>query len=161
MRTILIAAAFLACAACQQPAEKPAAPVDTTADAEAIKAAEQSQIAAIQAKDGAKSAANYSDDAIFVEESGKVTQGSEAIKAAFAEMAKDPALAIDYQQGKTVVSSGGDMAYSTATYSFTVTDPKSGKPVTTKGSNLSVWQKQADGSWKLVADNNAGAPVEQ
>ena len=75
-------------------------------------------------------------------------------------MTKDPALSFDYRQGKMVVSKGGDMAYSTATYTFTATDKNTGKPVTTNGSNLSVWQKQADGNWKLVADNNAGAPSE-
>lgn len=160
MRTILTCAALLACAACQQPASTEASKVDTDAEVAAIRQAEQAQIKAIQAKDGAASAANYAEDAVFVAEDGKPVEGAEAIKTAFAEMTKDPALSFDYRQGKMVVSKGGDMAYSTATYTFTATDKNTGKPVTTNGSNLSVWQKQADGNWKLVADNNAGAPSE-
>lgn len=160
MRTLLTCAAFLACAACQQPAATAPAGDDTAAEADAIKQTEQAQIKAIQAKDATASTANYANDAVFVAENGKQIEGSQAIGEAFGEFLKDPALAFDYQQGKTVVSKGGDMAYSTATYTETMTDPKTGKPVTLKGSNLSVWQKQADGKWKLVADNNAGAPAE-
>ena len=52
--------------------------------------------------------------------------------AGYYYIGKNPALAFDYQQGKTVVSKGGDMAYSTATYTETMTDPKTGKPVTTE-----------------------------
>lgn len=159
MRIILSCAAILACAACQQPAAETSS-VDKDAEAAAIAKVEDAQIQAINAKDAAASGAVYSDDAVFVEESGTSTEGGDAIRAAFAEMTKDPALAIEFQKGKTIVSDSGDMAYSTATYTYTATDQETGQPVTTKGSNLSVWRKQADGSWKLVADNNAGAPVE-
>lgn len=158
MRMMIAAIAILALAGCEKPAPAPAA-VDTDAEMAAIKGIEAEQIKAIQAKDAAKSAANYADDAIFVGEDGKPIQGAKAIGDAFVSMVKDPALAFDYQQGKMVVSKGGDLAYSTATYTYTYTDPKSGKPVTTQGANLSVWQKQVDGGWKLVADNNAGSPT--
>jgi ketosteroid isomerase-like protein len=35
---------------------------------------------------------------------------------------------------------------------MTVTNPKTKKPVTDKGKYLMVYTKQADGSWKVVAD---------
>ena len=160
MRALLTCAAILACTACNKPAATEAPAVDTEAEIAAIKQVEQAQIRAIQAKDGVGSAANYAEDAVFVGEDGKPVQGGEAIRSAFAEMTKDPALAFEYEQDKMVVSKGGDMGYSTASYTFTSTDKKSGKPVTTKGANLSVWQKQVDGRWKLVADNNAGSAAE-
>ena len=51
------------------------------------------------------------------------------------------------------------MAYSTAEYTESYTDPATKKPVTIKGTNLSVWKKQAGGGWKLVADSNPAAPT--
>ena len=67
---------------------------------------------------------------------------------------------IDYKPGAKSFSSSGDLAYSTAAYTESFTDPKTKKMVTMTGTNLSVWRKQADGSWKLVADSNPAAPAE-
>jgi ketosteroid isomerase-like protein len=58
-----------------------------------------------------------------------------------------------------VVSESGDMAYSTAEYTETYTDSATKKLVNIKGTNLSVWKKQADGSWKLAADSNPAGPT--
>jgi len=33
-----------------------------------------------------------------------------------------------------------------------MTDPASGQPESSRGYYLTVWQKQADGSWKAVED---------
>jgi ketosteroid isomerase-like protein len=35
---------------------------------------------------------------------------------------------------------------------MTTTDPKTKKPVTDKGKYLIAYKKQADGTWKVVAD---------
>jgi ketosteroid isomerase-like protein len=35
---------------------------------------------------------------------------------------------------------------------MTMTDPATKKPATSKGSYLTVWQKQTDGAWKAVED---------
>ena len=63
-------------------------------------------------------------------------------------------------EGSTVwlgveVARSGDIAYETSTYTLTMTDPKTKKPVTETGAGLVVWKKQADGSWKAHVD----APV--
>jgi uncharacterized protein (TIGR02246 family) len=158
MRMIIAAMVLGALAGCQKPAPE-SKPVDTDAEVAAIRQMETAQIKAIQMRDAAGSAANYADDAVFVNEDGKPVEGAPAIGEAFTAMVRDPALAFDYKQGRMVVSKGGDLAYSTATYSVTYTDPKTGKPATSTGSNLSVWQKDANGKWKLVADNNAGKPA--
>ena len=52
------------------------------------------------------------------------------------------------------------MVYTQGTYSMTMSDPKSGKPVTDNGKYLTVFKKQADGKWKAVADmiNSDGPP---
>jgi uncharacterized protein (TIGR02246 family) len=160
MRTILTCVAILACAACNQNAPTPTAKPDTAAEAKAIEQVEQTQIAAIQAHDQAGSTSPYADDAVFISERGEASRGKEAIAAAFKDFVADPTMKFDYKPGAKVFSDAGDMAYSTAEYTQSYTDPATKKLVAMKGTNLSVWKKQGDGSWKLVADSNPAGPTE-
>ncbi|GAA4758442.1 hypothetical protein GCM10023264_28460 [Sphingomonas daechungensis] len=159
MRTFVTCAAILACAACTQQATAPTAKPDTAAETAAIEKLEQAQIAAITARDQAGATASYGDDAVFISERGETSKGRDAIVAGFKSLLADPTLKIDYKPGSKTFSDAGDMAYSTAEYTETYTDPTTKKPVTIKGMNLSVWKRQADGSWKLVADSNPAAPT--
>jgi uncharacterized protein (TIGR02246 family) len=160
MRTILTCAAVLACAACQQKAAEAPAKRDTAAETRAIETVENGQIAAVNQKnlDGATSL--YADDAVFIGENGKAVRGKDAIAAGFKEFLADPSMKIDYKPGAKSFSSSGDLAYSTAAYTESFTDPKTKKVITMRGTNLSVWRKQADDSWKLVADSNPAGPAE-
>jgi ketosteroid isomerase-like protein len=46
------------------------------------------------------------------------------------------------------------------TYSMTTSAPKGKKPVTDKGKYVTVFRKQADGTWKVVADvTNSDLPA--
>ncbi|MCX6635202.1 MAG: DUF4440 domain-containing protein, partial [Acidobacteria bacterium] len=49
------------------------------------------------------------------------------------------------------VARSGDVAYSHGTYAMTMNDAK-GKPVNDKGKFVTVYRKQPDGKWKVVAD---------
>ena len=72
----------------------------------------------------------------------------------------DPKFALDFQSTKVVASKGGDMVYSQGTYHMTMTNPKTKKPMTDKGKYLTIYMKQADGSWKAVADTyNSDSPM--
>ena len=159
MRTILTCAAILACAACNQNAPAPAAKTDAAAETGALDQMEQAQIAAVNAHDVAGATAPYAEDAIFINERGVASKGRDTIVAAFKGFVTDPALKIDYHPGAKTVSQSGDVAYSTSEFTETYTDPATKKLVSIKGTNLSVWKKQADGSWKLVADSNPAAPT--
>lgn len=153
MRTILTCAALLACAACQK-TTAPAEAAGTGADTAAIESVESEQIASITQKYLGGATDLYGDDAVFIDGDGSAVKGHDAIKAKFKEFLTDPALKIDYKPGAKTFSSSGDMAYSTATFTESSTDPKTKKVVTVTGTNLSVWKKQSDGHWKLVADSN-------
>jgi uncharacterized protein (TIGR02246 family) len=120
---------------------------------------EEGQIAAITARDPAGATSPYSDDAVFINDRGEASRSKDAIAAGFKKFLADPTLKIEYTPGAKVFSDSGDMAYSTAEYSETYTDAATKKQVTMKGVNLSVWKKQADGSWKLIADSNPAAPT--
>ena len=160
MRTMLTCAAILACAACTQNAATPKAKPDAAAETQAIQKVEEAQIAAVSARDQAGATSPYADDAVFISERGVASRGKDAIASGFKEFLADPTMKIEYTPGAKVFSDSGDMAYSTAEYTETYTDPATKKLVTMKGTNLSVWKKQADGSWKLVADSNPAGPTD-
>jgi conserved hypothetical protein len=155
MRIILAtAAACLACSACQSKPEA-AATSNETAETKAIEKIEGAQIAAIsRTKDANAASSLYSTDAVFIDEKGQPTRGHDHIAKGFKTLLADPALKLAYTPGPKTFSSSGDMAYSTAEFTETFTDPATKKTKTIKGTNLSVWHKEADGNWRLVADSN-------
>lgn len=154
MRIILLSAALVSLAACQN--QKAAAPADPVEATKAIEALELAQTKAIAAKDVTGATAVYAQDAVFIDQNGSMSNGA-SVADGFKQMLGDPALQFEYKPGEKRVSADGSMAWSTATYTMTLTDSATKQPVTVKGSNLSVWSKQADGSWKLIADSNPGA----
>jgi uncharacterized protein (TIGR02246 family) len=44
----------------------------------------------------------------------------------------------------------GEIAYETGKYSYT--SQEKGQPVTDEGRYVTIWRRQSDGSWKIVAD---------
>ena len=71
-------------------------------------------------------------------------------------MLADPNFAVTFAATKVDAAGSGDLAYTQGTYSMTASDPKTKAPVTEKGKYLTVYRKQADGSWKAVEDTFMG-----
>jgi ketosteroid isomerase-like protein len=86
--------------------------------------------------------------------------GKDAIGKALKEAMADPNWSLALQPVQVEVSRSGDLGYTRGTYVLTATDPASKKAVTEKGRFVTIFRKQADGSWKAVQDiNNADAPA--
>jgi len=132
----------------------------TRATAEAaIRAADAAGLKAAQAKDVAGATANYADDASWLPPHAPIVQGKEAIRSAWAQLLTTPGLKIDWQITKVDVSRAGDMAYTLYKYEMTMSGPN-GALATDKGKDMSVWVKQSDGTWKMVADTfNSDMPL--
>jgi len=136
-----------------QTATAPAAPPDTrAADVQAVKDLEAAWVKDMGAKDASKWAAYFADDGAGLYPGAPTVTGKDALKTAIAPMMADPNFALTFESTKAVASKGGDMVYSYGTYTLTMTNPKTKKPMTDKGKYLTVYMKQADGSWKAVAD---------
>ena len=133
---------------------------DTRSMAEAaIRAADAAGLKAAQAKDLAGATANYADDASWLPPHAPIVQGKEAIRSAWAQFLNMPGLKIDWQITKVDVSQSGDMAYTLYKYQMTMSGPN-GAAVSDKGKDMSVWIKQPDGTWKMVADTfNSDMPL--
>lgn len=153
---LFTAAAPLLLAACGQ---KPAA-VDSETVLAAIHQAENAQIEALGKGDLAGATAVYGEGATIYVEGMPPATGADAIKANFERQFTDKAFKVAVTEGsnKSWVAASGDLAVTGFTGTWTRTDPASGKPVTGPILNQTVWQKQADGSWKNVSDVNMALP---
>ena len=138
----------------------PPAPDTREADAKAIRDFETAWAQAFATKDVEKIGVFYADDASAFLPNMPVLNGVPAIKAALKPMVEDKNFAITFAATKVEVSKASDLAYSQGAYTMTLTDPKTKKAVTEKGKYVTVYKKQADGSWKAAADilNGDGPP---
>ena len=103
------------------------------------------------AKDIDKTVSYYSDDALVMPSNSPVLQGKAAARAMWQAMFSMPGFGGGWKATKVEVAHSRDLGYVTGTYEISESDA-SGKPKTDRGKYLTVWKKQADGTWKCVAD---------
>jgi uncharacterized protein (TIGR02246 family) len=141
------------------------APVDPAAARDAaVKAVRDLEAAWVKdanSRDPEKWVAYYADDATVVQANYPVAKGKDAIRSALKQTVTDPALALNFRADVIEVSASADLAYAQGSYEMTTTDPNTKMPVTERGKYLTVYRKQADGSWKAVEDMQSpdGPPV--
>jgi uncharacterized protein (TIGR02246 family) len=153
--SLLIAVTLAGCA--QQP---PAEPPDTrAADEAAIRDAVKEWSAAAQAKDAERFASFYAENAALMLEGAPDMRRKAAIHEGVAGMMADPNFALSFESDNAVAARSGDLAYETGTYTLTVSDAEK-NPATQRGHYVVVWQKQADGAWKVVVDSPVSDPPE-
>jgi ketosteroid isomerase-like protein len=103
------------------------------------------------AKDLDKTVSYYAEGATVMPPNASAAMTKEAIRSAWKEMLTTPGAAISWKATKVEVTKAGDFAYVSGTYEEAMTDA-SGKPVNDRGKYVEIFKKQADGTWKVVAD---------
>ena len=93
----------------------------------------------------------YADDASLFVPNAPIATGKDAIRAAAKNMFAMPGFALTFTGNKVEAAASGDIGYTTGAYSLGMNGPD-GKPMTDRGKYVTVFKKQADGSWKAVAD---------
>jgi uncharacterized protein (TIGR02246 family) len=138
-----------------------APPPDThDADVQSLKDTEAAWVKVVAAKDFEKSMSYYADDASLLWPNAPTINGKDAIRAALKPFFDDPNSSLAFQPSRVEVAKSGDLGYAQGTYTITTTDPKTKKPVTDKGKYLVAYKKQADGTWKAMADmDNSDMPL--
>lgn len=136
---------------CKQ-APPPPAPDTHDADVKAIRDIKTALVQAFVTKDADKLDVFYADDASAFLSDGTVITGVTAIKASLKPYFTDKTSSFSYSLNKVDVQKSGDLGYSQGTYTMTITDSETKKVVSTKGSEVEVYKKQSDGSWKVVLD---------
>jgi uncharacterized protein (TIGR02246 family) len=128
------------------------APADTKAAEQAIKDVEAASLVDWKAKKADGVAGHYASDATTYLSGQAPMVGHDQIQAGVGGMLKDANFSLDYTNSQTVVAGSGDLAYTKGTYHVTYTDPKTKQKATEDGNYVTVFRKQADGSWKIVED---------
>ncbi len=141
-----------------------AAAADTQTE-QALRDLDAKWSAAAGAKDVDKTVSYYAESAVVMPPNAAAATTKEAVRSAWKEMLTSPGAAISWKATKVEVAKAGGLAYVSGTYEETMTDA-SGKPVKDRGKYVEVFKKQADGTWKVVADiwNSdlpASAPAEK
>jgi len=139
--------AALPARAAETPAEKAAA---------AMLEADRGMNRAVQDKDRERFASFVARDATFL--GGGLARGREAVLADWAPLlAPDRKTTLRWDPQEAHVASSADLGYTMGEFTLETTDDAGGREIK-KGHYVTVWRKQADGSWQAVAD--AGSPAQ-
>lgn len=162
MRNLLsVAAVFLLLTAgCAAPGEAPAPEVDVAAEQASLMQADHDWFAEYAASDNRPDTFvnRVRDDANLLPPDAPMAVGKEAIRDVIAMLEAMPGFSINWNATAAEVGSAGDMGYTMGTYEIRMEEPV-GTPVRIDGKYLTVWQKQSDGAWMVIADMfNADGP---
>lgn len=137
------------------------APINPEAEAKALTDGEvKAFIKDWSGKDVERIVSHYADDGSVELPNSPILTGKDAMRPALKQLMADPAESLTLTPAKVEVAKGGDLGYTQGTYVLTVTDPATRKVVTEKGKFVTIFRKQADGSWKAIQDiSNADAPA--
>ena len=149
--TVVPLAGLLLLAGCNT--APPSAPaVDIAAEQAKLRDLEAAWVKDAAAKDIDKCVAHYADDAVLMLPGAPAAKSKDAIRAAWKGMLDDPNTKLNFSSDRIEVSASGELATTNGSYTTTMTNPKTKKIMEDKGSYLTVYKKQADGSWKAVED---------
>ncbi len=98
-----------------------------------------------------KTLSYWADDALVMSPGQSPIRGKQAIREMIKGSSKIPGFKISWEPLSVQVSENGDMAYMIEQNQITVNDSL-GKPVTEYNKGVTVWRREADGSWKNVVD---------
>lgn len=136
------------------PAPPPTPVVDTAAIETGIRADETAWNKDWSDKDLAKITSHYADDAVVMVPGGPAMKGKTGIQDGLKPFMADPNIKLEFAAQRVEVSKSGDLATTQGAYSMTMTDAKTKKPTIEKGTYVTVYKKQADGTWKAIEDIN-------
>jgi ketosteroid isomerase-like protein len=117
--------------------------------ADGVRAADAAWLKVYSAKDLEKSVAFCDEQGSMMAPNAPIATGKAAIKKLISSDFASGDLV--WHADKAGVAQSGDLGYTSGTYKFSFKDP-SGRPAVDNGKYLTVWKKQADGSWKVLFD---------
>lgn len=130
-------------------AASPQTPAATQkADPAVVKIAD-AYVAAVKARDAAKIAELYAEDAIEMPPYQKPIKGRAAIRNHYEQQFKEMPELSDLQLTRIDARTTGDMGYDVGSYSQKFT-PKDGKPTDDTGNYTVILRRAADGQWRVA-----------
>jgi ketosteroid isomerase-like protein len=116
-----------------------------------LRESEVAMSAAAVGKDLDKVVSYYADDAVVFAPNSPAATTNEAIRNAWKDVLMPTGASTSWKAMRVEVAKSGDLAYTSGTYDGTMVGAD-GRPVKDSGNYLTVWKKQADGTWKILVD---------
>src|SRR5260221_9096523 len=146
---MLAGASALAMTGCTKGAQ---VAVDTSKIADTIKAQEAGRKKGLADKALNTLAGEYADGAVLGSPGAPLAATDVDRRKAIQSLIGDSNFKLSFASDDVRVASAGDMASSRGHYTITTTDKATSKPVTSGGTYLTVYKKQADGGFKAIED---------
>jgi len=127
----------------------PACRVDLEAERAALRAADQAW--AQTPPDLDRFMSFVADDAYTLMPDADILQGKSKIRSLWSGMFTNPGFSLKWSATNVEVAADGRTGYTLGTFEVELQD-STGKTLTRTGKYITVWQKQSDGQWKVVAD---------
>jgi len=121
------------------------------ADETKLRELEVAMSAAAEAKNLDKVVSYYADDAAVFAPNTAAATTKEAIRSVWKAVFAPAASSGGWKAARVEVAKSGDLAYTSGTYDG-ATMGADGKSAKDSGNYLTVWKKQADGTWKILVD---------
>jgi len=125
--------------------------IDTKAEGDKIMQISRDWSKAAQTDSIDKILSYWADDAVVMLPGDDVIKGKQAIREMVEGSSKIPGFKISWVPISASVSKSGDMAYLIENNQVSTTD-STGKTITQYNKAVTIWRKEADGSWKNVVD---------
>ena len=152
-----IMAAALLGFGCAPPAEEPTAEtpaVDLAAERDALMAVDKGWSESTD--DTNEFLSYFADDAYFMPFGAPLARGDE-IRTTWEHLVSTPGFAVEWAATSAIVAESGELGYTIGTFRLTLEQDEA--LMVTVGKYVTVWSKQADGSWKVQVDSfNADGP---
>jgi len=156
-RALWLTSALVLLAGCSQTPTPAVAPRES--DVSLLRKAQEAAIEAFVSGNADHMVSAYSADASLMFPNSPILQG-EDLRTAIRALAADPNFSIQFSTDRVEVAKSGEIGYNRGTYTMTMSDLDTKKVLREKGKYVTIYSRQADGSWKMMEDiNNADAPA--
>lgn len=139
--------ALVSLASCGQPEPE----IDPQKEADNLIATSREWARAAQTGDTDSILSYWSEDAVLIMPQGPAVEGQAALREVLKGAEGVPGFEVNWEPKEAYVSESGDLGYIIAHKYFKMPD-STGQPFTTFHREVTIWKKQADGSWKNVVD---------
>lgn len=105
-----------------------------------------------------KTLSYWADDAVILPPGQAAVKGKDSIRAFIEASMKIPGFKISWEPISVAISKDGDLGYLLEENQISFNDSL-GKPITEYNKAVTIWRKEANGSWKDVVDTWNAAPA--
>jgi uncharacterized protein (TIGR02246 family) len=126
--------------------------VDVAAEQAAIREIDHEMVRALNARDVERWLGFVTDDVRMQPPNEPILKGKPTVREMLEGLFALPDFSVTHgDPDRIVVSQSGDLAYISYAYALTVPNEEGGS-VTEEGKDISIFQKETDGTWKLAID---------